>query len=101
MSSTHPHITPLKVYFLVFATLIAGTWLTYFVAYKDFGWLNTPVAMAIAIVKAGVVVLYFMHVKWQSRLTMMFAAGGFIWLFTLFAFTLQDYFTRSWMPLYQ
>ncbi|MCE9593183.1 MAG: cytochrome C oxidase subunit IV family protein [Planctomycetes bacterium] len=100
MSGNQPHIAPIKLYLGVFATLIAGTWLTYWVALQDFGWLNTPLALLIAVVKATVVVLYFMHVRWQSKMTMVFAAAGFVWLLILFAFTLQDYFTRSWLPIY-
>ena len=100
MSHTHPHVSSIKMYLIVFGVLIAGTWLTYWVAFQDFGWLNTPLALGIAAIKATVVVLYFMHVKWQSRMTMLFAGAGFVWLLTLFAFTLQDYFTRSWLPVY-
>jgi cytochrome c oxidase subunit 4 len=100
MSGKQPHIASLKLYFIVFGILIVGTWLTFWVAQKDFGWLNTPLALTIACAKATVVVLYFMHVRWQSKVTMVYAAAGFLWLLILFAFTLQDYFTRSWLPLY-
>jgi cytochrome c oxidase subunit 4 len=100
MSGKQPHIASLNLYFAVFGILIVGTWLTYWVALQDFGWLNTPLALTIACAKATVVVLYFMHVRWQSKVTMVYAAAGFLWLLILFAFTLQDYFTRSWLPLY-
>lgn len=90
------HVMPLKVYFIIFGSLMALTALTVAVAYVDMGVLNTPVALAIAIVKATLVILFFMHVKYSSNLVKIYAAAGFVWLFILLIFSLGDYFSRSW-----
>jgi cytochrome c oxidase subunit 4 len=95
-----PHVIPLKLYFGVFGALVAGTWLTYWAALQDFGPLNTPIALAIAVTKATIVVLYFMHVRWSSKLTWVFACAGFLWLLILFAFVMSDYVSRAWLPVY-
>ncbi len=95
-----PHVIPLKLYFTVFLSLIAGTWLTWWVSTQDFGVLNTPIALAIAVTKATIVVLYFMHVRWGSKLTWIFAAAGFLWILILFTFILSDFASRTMMPNY-
>jgi cytochrome c oxidase subunit 4 len=86
-------------YLMVFLILVIGTVLTYLVALRDLDWIfpgaNTLVALAIAFTKMSFVVLYFMHVRWQSRLIWLTAVGGFFWLAIMFAFTMQDYLTRS------
>ena len=56
------HVVPLKIYFLIFFALMLGTILTVAVAFFDMGFLNTPIALIIALVKASLVILYFMHV---------------------------------------
>jgi len=73
-----------------------GTALTVGAAYLEMGWLNTPVALAIAICKASLVVLFFMHVRYNTPLIWVFAAAGFFWLLILFSLTLQDYMSRGW-----
>lgn len=88
------HVVPQKVYFLVFATLLCLTLITVDVAFYNFGWLNMYIAMAIASTKAAVIVLYFMHVKYSSRLVWLFALSGVFWLVILFVLTLSDYLTR-------
>jgi cytochrome c oxidase subunit 4 len=94
----HPHIG-IPGYLLVFFALVIGTILTYVVALRDLDWLfpgaNTLVALSIAFTKMSLVVLYFMHVRWQSNLIWLTALGGFFWLAIMFAFTMQDYLTRS------
>jgi cytochrome c oxidase subunit 4 len=87
-------------YLLVFGILVVGTILTYIVALTDldnrlFPGANTLVALAIAFTKMTFVVLYFMHVRWQSRLIWLTAVAGFFWLAIMFAYTMQDYLTRS------
>jgi cytochrome c oxidase subunit 4 len=87
-------------YLLVFGILVVGTILTYIVALSDldnrlFPGANTLVALAIAFTKMTFVVLYFMHVRWQSRLIWLTAVAGFFWLAIMFAYTMQDYLTRS------
>ena len=89
------HIVPLKVYLGVFFALMGLTFLTVYVAYLDLGPWNVFVALAIAVVKALLVVLWFMHVRYSSRLTWMFAAAGFLWLAILFTLTMSDYLTRG------
>ena len=93
MSDQH-HVLPLKTYFAVFGGLLGLTALTTWIAYQDLGFLNTPVALLIASFKVVIVVLYFMHVKFSSRMVKVLAATGFLWLLILFALTLGDYETR-------
>ncbi len=86
-------------YLGVFAILVVGTILTYYVATIDLDFIfpgaNTLVALLIAFTKMTFVVLYFMHVRWQSRLIWLTALAGFFWLAIMFAFTMQDYLTRQ------
>ncbi len=88
-------VLPLRVYFGVFGTLLALTGLTTWIAYQDFGNLNTTIALVIASIKVVLVVLWFMHVKQSSGLVRIFALSGFFWLMILFGYTLSDYFTRT------
>lgn len=94
----HAHIG-LPGYLGVFGILVVGTILTYFVATIDldgiFPGANTLVALLIAFTKMTFVVLYFMHVKYSSKLIWMTSVSGFFWLAIMFAFTMQDYLTRS------
>ncbi len=90
----HTHIVPLSVYYTIFAALLVGTALTVWVAYIDLGALNTVVALAIACTKATLVVLYFMHVKYASKLTWAVVSGSVFWLLILLALTFNDYLTR-------
>ena len=94
----HAHIG-LPGYFGVFAILVVGTILTYFVATIDLDWVftgaNTLLALLIAFTKMTFVVLYFMHVKYSSKLIWLTAMAGFFWLAIMFAFTMQDYLTRG------
>ncbi|MEZ5307971.1 MAG: cytochrome C oxidase subunit IV family protein [Pyrinomonadaceae bacterium] len=86
-------------YFGVFAILVVGTILTYVVALVDlehwFAGANTLVALLIAFTKMTFVVLFFMHVRWGSRLIWLSAVAAFFWLAIMFAYTMQDYLTRS------
>ena len=90
------HIVPLNVYFRVFILLIVMTGLTVAVAYVDLGWGNTPVALGIALFKATLVILFFMHVRYNTPVMWLFAAAGFFWLLILLVLTMQDYATRGW-----
>ena len=93
------HIVPRLTYYKVFAALLGLTGLTVGVAFVNLGRLNTIVALAIAVAKALLVVLIFMHVRYSSRLTWIVLAGGLFWLMLLIALTMSDYLTRSWMPV--
>ena len=91
------HIVPKSVYFLVFAALIALTWVTAIVSTIDLGPLNIYVALSIAIFKASLVVLFFMHVKYGTRLTKMIILCGLYWLLLLLFIAMADLWTRGWM----
>ncbi len=88
------HVIPQKVYYLVFVTLILLTLVTVDVAFYNFGFLNIYIAMGIATVKATIVALYFMHLRYNPRLTWLFAGAGILWLFIMFVLTIADYITR-------
>lgn len=95
----HEHIG-LPGYFGVFGILVVGTIITYYVALADldgilFSGANTLVALLIAFTKMTFVILFFMHVRWSSKLIWLSAIAGFFWLAIMFAFTMQDYLTRS------
>jgi cytochrome c oxidase subunit 4 len=94
-----PPIVLRRVYYWVYGALLALTLLTIGVAYLDLGPLNVAVALGIAIGKALLVMLFFMHLRYSSRLTWVIAAAGVIWLAHLLIFTLSDYFTRGWLPV--
>jgi cytochrome c oxidase subunit 4 len=89
------HIASKSLYFAIFVALALLTALTVGVTYVDLGPFNLVVAMAIAVVKAALVVLFFMHLYWSERLTHVVAVSGIVFLFILFAFTLSDYFSRG------
>jgi cytochrome c oxidase subunit 4 len=93
------HVVSRKIYFTIFGALMVGTALTVWVANYDLGRWNAIVALTIAVIKATLVVLYFMHVRYSSKLTWVFVGAGIIWLIILFAFTLSDYLTRLWVPI--
>jgi cytochrome c oxidase subunit 4 len=92
------HIAHPKLYYMVFLALIVGTVLTYLAALLDFGFLNNIVMLTIACSKALLVILFFMGVRWSSRLTWVVAASGFFWLLIMFTITMSDYMSRGWVP---
>ncbi len=93
--SAHHIVTPTQ-YALVFATLLVFTGITCGVAYIDLKWANPVVAVFIACFKACIVILFFMHAKYQSRLIKMTIASGFFMFLSLVIMTLSDYISRSW-----
>jgi cytochrome c oxidase subunit 4 len=92
------HVVPVKTYVLIFLALIALTALTTGAAFVDLGRLNTVVALAIAVCKMLLVILFFMHVRYSSNLTKIIVVAGFFWLLILIALTLSDFQTRDWTP---
>ena len=90
------HVVPLRVYFVIFSCLMILTAVTVAVAYLDLGALNTIVALLIAVTKAALVILYFMHVRYSPSLTKLVVAGSFLWLFIMLSITMSDYVSRSW-----
>ncbi len=91
----HHLVTP-ATYLIVFGTLLVFTGLTVVAAYVDLGIFNPVVALAIASFKAVVVILFFMHVKYQSRLVKMTVGAGFFTFLVLITMTLTDYMSRAW-----
>ena len=91
------HVSPLRVYVLIFGALMVLTLTTVLVAFQHLGPLNDFVALGIAGTKMTLVVLYFMHAKYSTRLTKLVLASGLAWLLILFAFTLSDYVSRGWL----
>ena len=92
------HIAPKSMYYMVFGALVLGTILTVAAAKVDMGALNNIVMLAIACTKASLVILFFMHVRWSSRLTWVVAMAGFFWLLILFGIGMSDYMSRGWVP---
>jgi cytochrome c oxidase subunit IV len=91
------HVSPKGVYYTIFGSLMVLTGITVAVAFINLGPFNFPVALSIAIVKATLVILFFMHMKYSSRLTKLTVGTGFFFLLVLFTLTLTDYLTRGWL----
>jgi cytochrome c oxidase subunit IV len=89
------HVAPKSLYYTIFASLMVLTLLTVAVAYVDLGMLNLPVALAIAVGKAMLVILFFMHIKYSSRLVQVTAFAGFVFLGILIFHTMSDYLARG------
>jgi cytochrome c oxidase subunit 4 len=90
------HVSPKSTYYAIFGALMVLTGVTVAAAFVNLGALNFPVAIAIAITKATLVILFFMHVKYSSRLTKMVVGMSFFFLAIMFALTLTDYLSRGW-----
>jgi len=94
------HIVYPRVYVVIFLALLAGTGLTAWVAYFNFpGPLNAVIALTIAVIKATLVILYFMHVRYSPKLIGLIIAAALFWMAIMFALTISDYSTRSWLPV--
>jgi len=95
---SHIHILPRRTYFMVFAALLVLMFATIAAAYVDLGGsLNVILALTIASLKALLIIYYFMHVGYGSKIVRMFVAGSLFWLFLLFLFTLSDVLSREWL----
>jgi cytochrome c oxidase subunit IV len=90
------HISPKSTYYAIFGSLMVLTVITVAIAFVNLGALNFPVALSIAILKATLVILFFMHVKYSSRLTKLVCGSAFFFLFVLFGLTMTDYLSRGW-----
>lgn len=90
------HIVSRQVYFGVFGALMLGTALTVLAATQNFGWANDLIAMSIAVGKALLVLLFFMHVRYSSRLIWVVVSAMFFWLAIMLVLTLTDYSSREW-----
>jgi cytochrome c oxidase subunit 4 len=95
MSEHTHHIAPKGLYFTIFGALMLLTLVTVGVTYVDLGQANLLVAMGIAVFKASLVILYFMHVRWSPKLVQVTVATSFLFFGILVLFTLGDYFSRG------
>ena len=91
----HHIVTPAQ-YAIVFVSLLIGTVLTVLAAKKDMGVFNPIIALGIACTKAVIVILFFMHVKYQSKLVKLTVISGFFTFLVLITMTLTDYISRAW-----
>lgn len=94
---THPTV-PVRTYALVFLALIALTITTVFVSKIELGEYNFICAMTIAVIKATLVVWFFMHVRNSTSMTKLFVGAGLFWMAILIVFTVSDYVSRGWLP---
>jgi cytochrome c oxidase subunit 4 len=88
-----------KTYLLVWVSLLALLALTVGVAYIHLGRLNAFASLGIAVAKATIIILYFMHVRYSPRLVWVFVGAGFFWLGIMFVLSLGDYLTRVYLPM--
>ncbi len=98
------HIVPLKTYYTIFGALMVLLLITVVAADLDmakFGlpWMNIIIALSIAVVKAVLIVMYFMHVKFSSNLVKIFSVTAYFFLIIMFGMTYGDYFTRHLLPV--
>lgn len=94
------HVMPVALYVRAFLGLLLLLVATLMAARLPLGvGFNSLIALVIAAAKAIIVVFYFMHVRFSSRLVQIWAAAGFVWLLILFGITLADYIVRSWAPV--
>ena len=92
-------IVPRRVYYKIFAALLALTLLTVGAAFLDLGRLNTIIALTIAVGKATLVLLFFMHVRYSSHVIWVAVGAGAFWIGMLLVLTMSDYLTRGWLPV--
>jgi cytochrome c oxidase subunit 4 len=92
------HVSPKSVYYAIFLALMVLTALTVFAAFVNLGVFNFPVALAIAVIKSTLVILFFMHVKYSSRLTKLVVVTSLFFLVILLGETFMDYASRGMMP---
>ena len=90
------HIVPAKMYVAIWAMLMVLTATTVFAATLELGVFNIVLALLIATIKGSLVVLFFMHLRSSTKLTMVTVVASIFWLFILFSLTMTDYITRAW-----
>jgi cytochrome c oxidase subunit 4 len=83
-------------YVAIYVALMVLTLVTTTVAYFDLGLANPVVALSIAVLKGSLVVLFFMHMRWNSKLAWVIGGSALFWLGILMVLTLSDYTTRGW-----
>ena len=90
------HIVGPKIYVSVFLALMVFTALTVGAAFINMGPFNAVVALTIAVIKAVLVILFFMHVRYSSKMVMVIIIAGFFWMGIMFVLTMSDYISRVW-----
>jgi len=95
MAKEHAHPTP-RLYLVIIAILMSLTVATWLIAFVNLGIFNPVVALSIAVIKAVLVILFFMHVRYSSKLTMVTVGAGFFWLLIMITLSLSDYLSRYW-----
>jgi len=93
------HVVPKKIDLFIFGARLALTALTTGMAYVDMGQGNTVVALIIACCKATLVVLFFVHLRWSTRLMRVVLLSALLWLVILISLTTTDFFSRDWTPI--
>jgi cytochrome c oxidase subunit 4 len=91
------HVVPVSMYVTIWAALMVGTALTVFAATVELGIFNIVVALVIATIKGTLVVLFFMHLRYSTKLTMVTVIAALFFLFILFGLSMTDYLTRAWL----
>jgi cytochrome c oxidase subunit 4 len=91
------HVVSPKTYLLIFGALMALTATTVGVALLDLGPFNTIVALVVALIKATLVILIFMHVRYSKRIVPLVILGGLLWLGILIGLTMTDFLSRDWL----
>jgi len=97
MTMSGHHVVPVRIYLAVFAALLVFTAVTVAAAFVDLGALNNVVMLGIALVKATLVVLFFMHVRYSTRLIPVVVFGGVFFLLVMFGITMSDYLSRGFL----
>jgi len=90
------HIIPAKIYVAIWAILMVLTATTVFAATIELHVFNIVLALLIATIKGTLVMLFFMHLRYSTKLTMVTVVASIFWLFILFSLTMTDYITRAW-----
>src|SRR5262249_57433987 len=91
------HIIPSKIYYVIWAILMIGTAITVFAASVELGIFNIVVALLIATIKGTLVVLFFMHLRYSTKLTMVTVIAAIFFLIIMFSLSMTDYLTRGWL----
>jgi len=92
------HLTSRTTYTIIYIALLALLGATVGAYYVNLGFWSIALGVLIAVVKAVLIVLYFMHVRSSSKMVWVIAAAGFVWLTILIGLTLSDYISRGWLP---
>ena len=90
------HLVPVWIYVAIWATLMVFTALTVFAATVELGVFNIVVALLIATIKGTLVALFFMHLRYSTKLTMVTVVAAIFFLLIMFSLSMTDYLTRAW-----